>query len=456
MRGRDKVKQAKITKSFLFAIAIAVAGGCAADVSDDEPQQPQPGNAYLTVVGDVNVFLENGWRQTLTIKYHDGNDQPLAGQIDFAVVGNSRGGTITTPFAVTDANGVATIEVIAGAQEEAAFKIRATADYADAAEWSIAVAEGVGPLPPLDPTGEYNMESDLDMVSGLPGTVGDVVNTFIDITDDAYDPTKWILDQVIAAIDQSWVSDAADAARPALDGFLNDMLLGYAPDFVTTILDVGDKFGQVARKFGVSTTLKVEKTTGVEGDEYKATHTMTGMYFTLDGQRYTFTNTELGLQNQAVSDLTFTLDTNSNVVAIATHKFNLPYGAMLLEALNQIIIPLIDPFASNISELLAGLVNCTRVGEELSSFVGIGSASLYEGACEIGLNVAAGTIEDTIRDLSGMDLNIDGTANAKDTNGDSKVDLIRTGKWTGNVDYFGAIAPLTTATFSGERMTVTQ
>ncbi len=447
------MKTAKITKSFLFAIAIAVAGGCAADAGDDgEPQDPQPGNAYLTVVGDTNVFLENGWRQTLTIKYHNANNEPLAGQVDFAVVGNSRGGTITTPFAITDASGVATIEVIAGAAEDAAFKIRATADYADAVEWSIAVAEGTGPLPPLDPTGTYQVQSEFDLVSGLPGTVGTVVNTFVDMTDGAYDPTSWILDQLINAIDQDWLSDASSAARPALDGFLNDLLLQYAPDFVSDIVEIGDKFGQVARKFGVTTTLKVDKVGGIEGDEYKATHTMTGMYFTLDGQRYTFTNAELGLNNQVVNDLQFRLDDNNNMVTIAAHKFELPYGAMLLYALNEIIIPLIDPFASNIHELLSGLVNCTRVGEEVYDFVGLGSANLFEGACEIGLNAAAGALEDTIRELSGMDLNIDGSASAKDINGDSKVDLFRTGTWSGNVDYFGEVANLSGATFQGERM----
>jgi len=440
----------------LFAIAIAVAGGCAADKADDDPQPPQPGNAYLTIVGDTNVFLENGWHQTLTVQYHDGNQQPLAGQIDFAVVGNSQGGTINTPFAVTDADGVATIEVIAGAEGEAAFKIRATADYADGVEWSVAVAQGDPPLPPLAPEGTYSLQSELDMVSGLPGTVGTVVNTFIDITNDPYDPTTWILDQLINAIDQQWVSDAATAARPALDGFLNDLLLQYAPDFVTKILDLGDKFGQIARKFGITSKLTVEKTSGVEGDEYKATHTMTGMYFELDGQRYTFSNAELGINDQVVGDLSFTMNKDTGATVIGAHQFNMPYGAMLLQALNQIIIPAIDPTADNIHDLFASLIDCQSVGQSVYDYLGIGSVNLFKGACEIGLNVAAGTLEDTIRDLGGMKLNINGTASAKDINSDGKVDLLRTGKWNGNMDYFGSVADLTNATFSGERMTQPQ
>lgn len=456
MRGSRTVKTSTITKSFLFAIAIAVAGGCASDKGDDDPQQPQPGNAYLTIVGDTNVFLENGWRQTLTVKYHDANGQPLAGQIDFTVVGNSQGGTIDSPFAVTDANGVATIDVIAGAEGEAAFKIRAVGDYADAVEWSIAVAEGNQPLPPLEPEGTYNLQSELDMVSGLPGTIGTIVNSFIDMTNDPYDPTSWILDQLVAAIDQQWVSDAASAARPALDGFLNDLLLQYAPDFVTDILDIGDKFGQIARKFGITSKLAVEKTSGIEGEEYKATHTMTGMYFELDGQRYNFSNAELGINDQVVSDLSFRFDKDNGMTVIGAHTFDLPYGAMLLQALNQIIIPMVDPTANSIHDLFVGLVDCQRVGEEVYGYLNIGSVNLFKGACEIGLNAAAGALEDTIRELGGMDLNIDGTATAKDINADGKVDLLRTGKWNGNVDYFGELASLTDATFTGERMSTPQ
>src|SRR5438105_1389915 len=51
---------------------------------------------------------------------------------------------------------------------------------------------------PLDATGKYAMQSQFDIATNMPGTVGTVVNQFIAATDDPDDPTKWILDQIIA------------------------------------------------------------------------------------------------------------------------------------------------------------------------------------------------------------------------------------------------------------------
>ena len=44
---------------------------------------------------------------------------------------------------------------------------------------------------------------------------------------------------------------------PFVAGYLNDRLLDVAPDFVTTILDIGNKFGQIAQHFGTIETLEI-------------------------------------------------------------------------------------------------------------------------------------------------------------------------------------------------------
>src|SRR2546429_5119784 len=45
----------------------------------------------------------------------------------------------------------------------------------------------------LDASGKYSMQSSYDLSTNMPGTVGTVVNQFIAATDDADDPTKWVL-----------------------------------------------------------------------------------------------------------------------------------------------------------------------------------------------------------------------------------------------------------------------
>ena len=440
----------RITRGILFALAVATAGACTSSGDDDGPADPQPGNAYLTIVGDANVFLENGWRQTITVKYHDDDQQPLAGLVEFSVVGSSSGGTISAPSSATSADGLANIDVIAGAQGEASFVIRAEAEYADAVEWHIAVTAGDPPLPPLDPTGKYNVSSELDVVSGLPGTVGTVVNTFIDMTDGPYDPATWLIDLVVAEIDNSTIETLIDAARPALDGVVNDLLLSLAPDFVGDILEVGDKFGQIARNFGTTTTLDVHEVDGIDGEELQANHIFTGMFFTIDSEKYLFSNADLGVDNQTRAGLSFRMEDEARVF-IGEHQFVMPYGALLLVGLDQVIIPMVDPYATNLTELFTNAVDCHAVGVQMADYIGFGSASLYEGACEIGMNAAAGFIEDQLRELQGMDLRIAGEAKPMDTNTDAKVDLLVNGVWTGEVSYLGTPATLQDSTFRGER-----
>jgi hypothetical protein len=441
----------RITRSALFALAIAMAGACSSNGGDDDDDQPQPGNAYLTIVGDANVFIENGWRQSLTVKYHDGDQQPLAGLVEFSVVGASGGGTLSAPSAATDAEGKANVDVIAGAQGDASFIIRAEAEYADPVEFHIAVTAGDPPLPPLDPTGKYNVKSEFDVVSGLPGEVGTVINTFIDMTDGPNDPATWLIDLVLDEVDNSSIESVISAFRPALDGIINDLLLDLAPDFVADIIEIGDKFGQISKNFGTTTVLDVHQTGGgVEGDELQADHKFTGMFFTIDAQTYTFANDDLNVDDQNVTGLSFHME-NENRVFIGAHQFDVPYGALLLVGLNQVIIPMVDPYATNLTDLFTNAVDCHQVGISMFDALDFGSVGIYEGACDLGLNAAAGFIQDQLTELQGMDLDINGEAKPMDTNTDAKVDVLLNGEWNGTVSYLGTPATLQDSTFRGDR-----
>lgn len=451
------MKAHKITRSVLFALAASLAVACSSAGTDDNGGggEPTPGNAHLTIVGDSNVFLENGWTHRLKVKYHDGSDAPLAGQVDFAIVGNSNGGALIKTFGVTNADGIVEVDMRAGADGDASFKIKASAEYADAVEWTIAVSAGAPPLPPLDPTGSYTTHSSFDIVSGLPGPVGDAINGLIEATDDANDPATFVIDVALDEIDNGTIESLVDAARPFLDGVLNDLILSYAPDFVQDILDVGNKLGQVARNFGTVSTFKIEKTGGVEGEELVGTHTMTGMYFDIDGTRTTFSMAELGMQNLVAEQVAVRLEGETKVV-IGEHNFQLSYGSVLMVALNQLIIPLIDPTANNLGDLLTNLVDCQAVGAQMSSTIGFGSPGLYETACSVGLVAATGLIEDQIRDLdnNAMVLGVNGDAKPQDTNTDRKVDVLLGGKWFGNMMYANTPATLGDSTFRGERQAI--
>src|ERR1700691_162287 len=88
----------------------------------------------------------------------------------------------------------------------------------------------------LDPTGTYAMTSTFDLTTNMPGTVGTVVNDFINATSGANQPTQWILDQIVGQMSSGTLKSLLQSAEPFVAGYLNDQLLNFAPSFVTTIV----------------------------------------------------------------------------------------------------------------------------------------------------------------------------------------------------------------------------
>lgn len=299
---------------------------------------------------------------------------------------------------------------------------------------------------PLSLQGQYAVQSDFDIATNMPGTAGDVVNGFIQATDDPDDPTKYVLDQLINQLPNGTLKSVVQGAESFVAGYLNDRLLDVAPDFVTRILDVGDKFGQVARHFGLIEQLDV----GANG---QATVTVTGVHFKVDTEELDFAFHDFQLADVKVTGVAVTLDATGKVT-IASHKLPLSYGKLLRLAVDNVIIPMVDPAAVDLSDVFHDAVDCTNVGQYVYDAIGIGSPSTYEAACGAGLTFAASAIYQQIDkiDASAFEFDVAGIAKAVDTNHDGKADKIQTGKWTGTLSYAGTPAPLSTATFLGARL----
>jgi len=443
--------------NLFLAIALATTAACGSDSKggDDDDDDNMPTKAYLTVVGDSNVFLENGWTHRLSVRYHGADNQALAGSVDFRVVGGSGGGNLLDSSGVTNSDGIVQVDLVAGSAGDALFTIEAAAAAADSVTWQIAVTEGAKPLAPLDATGSYSMGSEFDVTSGLPGAAGTIINSFIEMTDDPYDPATFVIDALVEELDSGFVEGLISVARPALDGLVNEMILAYSPDFIDDIMRIGDLLGQLTREFGIVSTLDIQAATGIEGHELGATHVIAGVTFDIDGADYTFSMADIGEEDIVVSNVAFRMNSETKVI-IGEHSFPLSYGSVLMLALNQVIIPLIDPRASDLYELLEGMVDCYAVGVEVANYVGFGSPSLYEGACTVGLAAVASEIEMDIRDIdsAGVVLTISGDATPQDTNTDRKVDVLRGGQWEGTISYGDTQATLARPdnTFRAERM----
>jgi hypothetical protein len=303
-----------------------------------------------------------------------------------------------------------------------------------------------GEIVPLSPEGKFAMQSTFDIATNMPGTAGAVVNSFIDATDSPDDPTHWILDQIVAQLPAGSFKNTVQGAIPFAAGYLNDRLLDVAPDFVTTVRDLGNKFGQVARNFGTMET--VEITAGGQ-----ATKLVTGVEFKIDQIDLQYSFKDYNMADVSIPALAVALDATGRLT-IADHKVPLSYGKVLRIALDEVVIPMVDPTAFNLEDVLKHLVNCQAVGQYLYEAIDIGSASTFQSACDAGLKGGSSALYGLLAkvDSSALEFGINGVARGIDTNNDGKMDKIQTGAWAGTLAYGGAGAPLAKGVFIGQRM----
>jgi hypothetical protein len=298
---------------------------------------------------------------------------------------------------------------------------------------------------PLTADGKYTVESDFDIATGMPGTAGDVVNGFINATDGGDDPAHWILDQLIAQLPDGSFKSFLQGATPFVAGYLNDRLLDIAPDFVVKIRDIGNKFGQAARHFGTLETLDIPA-------NGMATHSVTGVKFTIDNIELAYAFKDYQIKDVTVPNVGVTMDKYGKLT-IADHKVPLSYGKVMRLAMDEVIIPLVDPTATNLEDVLKDLVDCHMVGQYIYDAVGIGSPSTFEAACTAGLHGGSQVIYAQIDHInaSALEFGINGLAKGVDKNHDGKIDNIQTGAWAGTLSYSGSSTPLAHGTFSGTR-----
>lgn len=305
-----------------------------------------------------------------------------------------------------------------------------------------------GDLPvPLSAEGRYLVHSEFDLATNVPGTPGRVINYFISATDEPDDPTKFILEQLVAALPDGTIKNVATSAIPSLSTYLNTKLLEVAPGFLVRVIDIGDAFGDIAHHFGTIETLDID----AAGRASKLVH---GVHFVVDGVPMEFPLSTYGIANIPVDGLTVSL-AESGQLAIADHRFGVSYGTLLKVAVDKAIVPMIDPAAQNVGDLLKSAVNCQAVGQYVYEQLGLGSPSTFHSACTAGLTAAAGAFYKQLENLDGsaLELQIAGGGRGVDRDRNGTMDEIQAGAWVGELHYAGTPAPLPAgAKFSATRM----
>jgi hypothetical protein len=423
-----------MTSKIGYGVALLLAaslGGCAGNELGEATELPQEGHSFLTIVGDRNVFLAGGAHQTITVKYHSDRGTPLAGSVRFRIDGAGKGSFLSKAEAVTGPGGLATIDVVGGSEGEGAFRVVAEALYATPVDWAVSLGAGNGPPVPYKVEGTYTMDSQFDIVTGLPGKIGEVIRMFVDMTDSPNDPATWLIDTLLKAADSTAVTNGVNAFRPGLDAFLNTLLKNNAPEIVKDFLALATNFSDNARRFGISSELQVYK---APDGSLLGKHTVTGIFLRIGGQRSNYSLAEAGMPAIVVDRVPLRIE-NNNKLVIDAHALPVSYGKVLVFAMNKIISLVSEGQSRNLHELLSDQIDCVKVGRGIYDYVDFLDAGFYEALCETGIAFAASYVEGKIGEIGGIvtSFEIRGDARLFDGNNDTNVDKLMDGQWEGNL-----------------------
>lgn len=314
------------------------------------------------------------------------------------------------------------------------------------------------PPPPepreLSALGSYRLHSRFDIAQNMPGAVGGAVNGLIAMTDDPNDPAHWLLTQVINQLPDGIFKDLLVASEPFVAGEVNAQLIDIAPGLVDTLLDVGHLVADIAKNFGLGETLIVSsQPDGIYGGAI----TIDSLELKIDGvdHEYKFVDHDIAIIN--ATGLPVTLDV-AKKLSLGQHSFPISYGHVIRIGLDEAIIPSLDPNAHDLNQLLAGVVDCAALGQQIADALGFGGAAIYAGACTLGLDAAADAMYDQIAgiDSSALEFDMSGISATVDLDGDYNVDRLENGVWTGTLGYSGTTAPLANATYNATKIAVPQ
>jgi hypothetical protein len=344
------------------------------------------------------------------------------------------------------------------------------------------------PLKDIPPklVGSYDITSTFDMVSGLPPNVALVVNHIIGFFESPTgevmmlmcDPAIWkngsqlqdlcnyvFSDPAHPAIDQ--LSSIGEIVRQIVDALLVGLLASNCPypdnpDLCTQIYFTGKDVGDILKKFTLQSTMTCTQEPDVNGlvpmgGCREVWHTVI-LRWTL-GKDCPPTDDQCGaislslsslpgIEDTITADIEATISANGTKLAIAKHKVNLKYGALVDFALEKILLPQIfgdgsdglpavDSFEAMIGSLLAGkacLQNYTCCEEFAANVVGqtggVLAQNLVEGACDALITTGATYVRGFLTDLDATPDNFslgtpaDNPCSIYDTNKDMRYDAL--------------------------------
>jgi hypothetical protein len=307
---------------------------------------------------------------------------------------------------------------------------------------SCATAEAPHPdaaPPPIDPTGAYVLRSELHLATPLPGPAAAILADVRTATDDPDDPSRYLVDRMIAELPDGSVKTVAQGLAPYLAAYLQARLSEVAPRLLPGIHAVSDQLATFSQQLDLIEGIRIDADrnavvvlTGLRVGKLDVPLALGGIPEPAVGARTTFA---------------------AGALTIEDHRLAVPYSRLVRLALDAGIIPTVDPGAWDLPSLLHDLVDCDRLGQTVAEAAGGGFGAVYTEACEISLRAVASEWYEQLGALDGMtiDLAMHGDARGVDLDQDGHMDAIANGIWSGTIGPQGGEVTLGGSTFEGQR-----
>ena len=294
------------------------------------------------------------------------------------------------------------------------------------------------PVGPLAIHGQFAIKSRFALAA-VPGAAAPALATLADATDGPDDPSRYLVDRLIAALPDGEAKTVAHEVAPLLAAYLQLEISEVAPSFVPGTRAIAAGLLALAREF---TTLE---SWTIAGDGSTAI-SITGIEVSPGGKPV-----DLALPVGAVASTQVAVDPTGGITT-GPHTIALDYGQLLRLGLDHAVIPSVDPAATDLGRALHDLVDCTKLGARVAAFVGFGAPSLYATACDVGLSAAANELYARLpASTAVLSLARAGAARGFDSRGDRVIDTVDAGTWSGSADG----GPLGGATFTGAAQPIT-
>ena len=300
---------------------------------------------------------------------------------------------------------------------------------------------------PLQAAGPYDMVNHFDFTGAIPGQLGQILDTAVQIF---YDPGAFIIDQIKNLI-KNWLPGIlVDAAfslfEKQLSKVVTDWLLNSSPPWLQSFFGMGQDVLQIVKKLEMLAILKIYKVSNDFNINGEIDFTGVNLYWKLGCDKTDPNYADCGKisldMSKAVTDPNFPLDFLSGKITgtisqqkkltIDSGTIKLNYGKLIMYVLMEVVLKKITGQTS-FSGAISALINCKGIGQAVGS-IGIIKASDVENACNTTVNLLVLPLESMINGLAlDSKLSLTGGCNMVDLDDDLKVDKLVDGYWVGNI-----------------------